>query len=186
MDKRELLLVIFPLLQGASFAAVCFLISNAAAAATTVILAALFLSFSLHITYHYHVHFKRRSALANRLIDLAITVLAGLPFHYYQMLHWNHHKYDNALGDFASTWKDVGGRPVARNLLPYALLWPFRRDLGLREQVAIASREGTSSPFSAGTSSPSASSSLVFTRPWRSAMCGSSWPISPWCTSAGR
>jgi fatty acid desaturase len=143
MDKRELLLLIFPLLQSASFAAGCLLIDEAPfGAALLVVVAAVCLSFSLHITYHYHVHFKRRSRTANRVIDLAITALTGLPFHYYQVLHWNHHAYDNTIGDFTSTWRQVDGRPVAKSLFSYAFLWPFRRDAPIRDQLTIASREG--------------------------------------------
>jgi fatty acid desaturase len=143
MDKREFLLVTFPLLQSASFAASCLLLDTSPVlAAVFLLVASLCLSFALHITYHYHVHFKRHSESVNRLIDFAITAFLGLPFHYYQLLHWNHHKHDNALGDFTSTWTQVAGRPVAKNLFSYALLWPLRRDVRIREQLRIASRDG--------------------------------------------
>jgi fatty acid desaturase len=147
MDRKELLLLIFPFLQLVTFAAaVQFLGTSYFAAGLLVLLAALLLSFSLHITYHYHVHFKRRSKVANRVYDLAITALLGVPFHYYQMLHWNHHKYDNAIGDFTSTWKLVDGVTVPKNFLRYALLWPFSGNVRSYRQVEIAAREGYLKP----------------------------------------
>lgn len=144
---KELLLLVFPLVQTAAFVAACMALrSSVALAFALMVLSALFLSFSLHITYHYHVHFKRRSRLANRALDLAITAVLGLPFHYYQMLHWNHHKYDNRIGDFTSTWKLVEGKPVAKRFLPYALLWPFSGNVRSREQLRIAAAEGYFKP----------------------------------------
>jgi fatty acid desaturase len=147
MDRNEPRLLIFPFLQVVIFAGACAVMpSSYVLAGLLVLLASLFMNFSLHITYHYHVHFKRKSKGANRVIDLAITSLLGVPFHYYQMLHWNHHKYDNALGDFTSTWKQVDGVPVPKNFLFYGLLWPLNGNVRGRRQFEIARREGYLKP----------------------------------------
>jgi fatty acid desaturase len=144
---RELSLLAFPLIQVTAFAGACAALDSSRwIAGLLIMVSALFLSFSLHITCHYHVHFKRRSKLANRAIDLAITAVLGIPFHYYQMLHWNHHKYDNALGDFTSTWKLVDGHPVPKRFLTYALLWPFSGNVRSRDQLRIAEAEGYFKP----------------------------------------
>jgi fatty acid desaturase len=145
---RELSLLAFPLIQAAAFAGACAALGGSPwLAGLFILISALFLSFSLHITYHYHVHFKRRSKTVNRGVDLAITALLGMPFHYYQMLHWNHHKYDNAIGDFTSTWKLVAGQPVPKRFLPYALFWPFSGNVRSRDQLRIAEAEGYFKPW---------------------------------------
>lgn len=104
--------------------------------------ASVFLNFSLHISYHYHVHFKSRYKMANFLIEIAASLLMGIPFHYYQMSHLNHHKYDNKLGDFTSTWKQENGNPIAKSFFIYCFLWPLAGEIRLKKQIELAKSEG--------------------------------------------
>ena len=86
--------------------------------------AALALSFTLHITVHEEVHqrfFGRWSEPAHALMGL----LVGMPFEGYRHHHFNHHRFDNALGDYSSTWRSGPDGPVPAALLPYALAWPL-------------------------------------------------------------
>ena len=91
----------------------------------TIVLAAFCLNFSLHITYHYQVHFKLKIGIFDHAIEIFYSLLMGIPFQYYQMSHWNHHKYNNNLEDFTTTWKlrDKQLRPI--NILHYSLFWPL-------------------------------------------------------------
>ena len=55
---------------------------------------------------------------------LLLTPLLGVAFHGYRISHWNHHRYNNGLEDFTSTWKDEHGLPMPRNLFFYSVSWP--------------------------------------------------------------
>lgn len=89
----------------------------------SLILTALFLNFSLHITFHYQVHFKHKVSRVNTVIELLSSLLMGIPFKNYQMGHLSHHKYNNNLGDFTSTWKGKPQHPKAKNPILYSFFW---------------------------------------------------------------
>lgn len=99
------------------------LIGNFMMAGLSIGLASLFLSFSLHITYHYHVHHKPKSKTLDTLINHVISLLLGLPFQFYQIQHFVHHKYDNSLEDFTTTYKLENGRRIGKSVWKYSLLW---------------------------------------------------------------
>lgn len=88
-----------------------------------ILLAGLFLNFSLHITVHHFVHFRFQFTLINVTIELLYSITLGLPYTFYKMQHFNHHRYNNQLGDFTSTWTESNGKLVPKNLLKYILFW---------------------------------------------------------------
>lgn len=53
-----------------------------------------------------------------------LTPLLGVAFHGYRISHWNHHRYNNGLEDFTSTWKEENGDPTPKNLFVYCVSWP--------------------------------------------------------------
>ncbi len=99
-----------------------------------VIVSALALSFSLHITYHYHVHFKTKTKALDRFIDFLYSILTGLPFHFYYLLHINHHVYNNEIGDFTSTITRNDGNIQNKNIFTYGLFW-FKASRKPREMM---------------------------------------------------
>ena len=141
MRRQHIHMAIFPALEASLFGvAVLQIPQHPLFAIGLGLLTAAALNFTLHITVHYHVHFKSRFSIVNELAQMGFSILIGLPFHYYQMLHINHHVYDNRPGDFTSTWKALGDRIVQRNAVAYSLLWPFRGRA--RHQVRAALAEG--------------------------------------------
>lgn len=94
-----------------------------------IVLAAIMLSFSLHITYHYHVHHKPENKALDRFIDYMITGLLGISFQNYQIQHFMHHKYDNKKGDITSTFVFEGETKKPIPLYSYTFFW----FLGLRK-----------------------------------------------------
>ena len=83
----------------------------------------LFMNFSLHITIHHFVHFKYRNRFKNLLFEGLYTLNLGLPFNFYQMQHFNHHRYDNRIGDFTSTWILKQDKIVPKGLFRYVFMW---------------------------------------------------------------
>ena len=127
MNKKHLLLFIFPVLQAVFFALALFLMPNQLILSIAFLfIATLFLNFSLHISIHYHVHFKYKSNFLNLIIDNLYSVLLVLPFHFYKMQHFNHHRYNNLLNDFTSTWKKNDSGPARRSFISYSFFWVFR------------------------------------------------------------
>jgi beta-carotene hydroxylase len=121
----RLMLHIFPLLQVAAFGiAVLLIFAGYHVAALFMVMAGgLLLNFSLHITVHHFVHFSFKKKWINRLFSFYYTLLLGLPFHFYKMQHYNHHRYDNRIGDLTSTWKMAGGKIVPKNFFGYCFFW---------------------------------------------------------------
>ena len=105
-----------------------------------VILAGLAMSFSLHITYHYHVHFRRKSKMYDRLIDFIYSILLGLPFNFYYLLHTNHHVYDNEIDDFTTTITRENGKIKGKNIFGYAFFW-FRSNREPLEMMQLGVKE---------------------------------------------
>lgn len=142
MNKKHILLFIFPVLQAGFFALALFLISNQLILSIGFLfIAALFLNFSLHISIHYHVHFNYKSVFLNFILDCMYSALLVLPFHFYKMQHFNHHRYNNLLHDFTSTWKINEGGPVRRSFIAYSFFWIFRGG-SFKETKNLALKDG--------------------------------------------
>lgn len=123
--KNKLNLLFYPFFQVTLFYLAAFYIleEKLMFASFFIFLASLFLSFSLHISYHYHVHHKPKSKTIDALINYSISLFLGLPFQFYQLQHFVHHRYDNGLKDFTSTYKLEHGKQVAKSVWKYSLLW---------------------------------------------------------------
>lgn len=128
MNKKHILLFIFPTLQVIFFVlALSFIQTELILSLIFLFLSTIFLNFSLHISVHYHVHFKYKNNLLNFIIDCLYSVLLVLPFHFYMMQHFNHHRYNNLINDFTSTWKKEGTEIKSRKFIVYSFFWIFRR-----------------------------------------------------------
>ena len=137
---------LFPALQISAFVAFCIGINQNIWPIVFLPISAFFLNFSLHITYHYTVHFPLKKNGFQMLMGVAKSVLIGMPFHYYSMYHWNHHRQDNNLDDFTSTWENVNGEVVSKNVFFYAFFWPFSSSISLPNQIKQGVREGYCNP----------------------------------------
>lgn len=84
-------------------------------------LAALTLCFALHVSYHEWVH---QGHPGGALGELAISALMGLPLDGYRWHHLNHHRHENALEDYSTTWQPGPSGPVPQAWWSYALGWP--------------------------------------------------------------
>ena len=89
------------------------------------LLAALFLSLSVHICFHEFLHlcFRRQPPW---FISYGFTLLAGMPFDGFRLHHINHHQYNNGPLDFSTTWKIKGNSEKRKNILLYAITWPIQ------------------------------------------------------------
>ena len=115
---------IFPLILFASFVAAIVLLNiNWIGSIAFLLIAALFMNFSLHITVHHFVHFKFQEKWINVFFELFYTIILGLPFSFYKMQHFNHHRYNNLIGDFTSTWKRKDKEIVPRKFFGYCFFW---------------------------------------------------------------
>lgn len=139
---RKIHLWIFPLLE-CLFIALSLVIveSNMWLALLGILLSALLLNFSLHISFHHQVHFKNSNTILNSLVELIFSLLMGIPFKNYQMGHLSHHKYNNNLKDFTSTWKGKPDHPIAQGIWSYSFLW-FLKAKEMKGNRAMAIAEG--------------------------------------------
>ena len=120
----RMLLHIFPLIQMISFISGLLLLdSHVYLAIILFFFAALFLNFSLHITIHHFVHFRYKSNLLNLLTESVYSIFLALPFSFYRIQHFNHHRYDNRIGDITSTWEKKNEKIVARSFFNYSFFW---------------------------------------------------------------
>lgn len=111
-----------------------------------LLLAAVALCLSLHLSYHEAAHRSGRWPTWRRVLTgFLLTPLMGLSFHGYRLSHWNHHRYNNGLADFTTTWKDRNGEPQPQNVLIYCLSWP-KVFLNARLQSRVAAADGDASP----------------------------------------
>jgi len=119
-------LYLLPAAQVASFAGAVVLYPEAPAIAIGLLLiAALALCLSLHMSYHEVAHRSSGWPAWRRILTgLLLTPLLGMSFHGYRVSHWNHHRYNNGLRDFTTTWTMRDGNPRPKNLLWYCLSWP--------------------------------------------------------------
>jgi fatty acid desaturase len=120
LDRRPLVL---PLLQVAVFVASCWIAPSQPWVAGALFLAsAVLLCLSVHVGIHEAVHHPElaRFPLAGPVLSLAM----GLPFQGYRWHHLNHHRWNNELPDYSSTWRGTAAGPRPWPLLPYVLGWP--------------------------------------------------------------
>jgi fatty acid desaturase len=117
---------IFPLIQLILFVvAVIFFFVNPFLSMICLIGSALFLNFSLHITIHHFVHFKLKNEMINSILGFIYSLMLGLPFNFYRIQHFNHHRYNNLIGDSTSTWKKKNDQIYPKNFFIYSFLWMF-------------------------------------------------------------
>ena len=109
-----------------------------------ILISALFLSFSLHVTVHHFVHFKPKNKRLARLGELFFTTILGLPYHLYEFQHYNHHRYHNQLEDFTTTWQLKNGKTRPKSFFKYSFLW-FLSAKG-KENIQTALKDGDTSP----------------------------------------
>lgn len=122
--KYKINLLVYPFLQAFFLIlSLYFVKTNMMYAGVSIILAALFMSFSLHITYHHHVHHKPKAKGLNYGLDYIISMLLGMPFHFYKLQHLNHHKHNNEIGDMTSTYQKSGNEVKAKPFFSYVLFW---------------------------------------------------------------
>ncbi len=134
-------LLLYPALQVSCFVlAAYFVKTNLLYTGLFIFLAAFFMSFSLHISYHHHVHFKPQSKTLNRLVDFLISLVLGLPFHFYKLQHLNHHKYNNEVEDMTSTYIIKDDKTVAKAFIPYVFFW-FLNIGGFKKQKEKAIKD---------------------------------------------
>lgn len=120
----KLKLHIFPLLQILCFfLAIYFYRDHLGLAILSLFLSALFLNFSLHITIHHFVHFPFKNKSITTFFEWFYTLTMCLPYNFYRMQHFNHHRYDNLIGDFTTTWKEQNNKIIPRNVIGYSFFW---------------------------------------------------------------
>ena len=142
MIRSLIFMVLFPVLEVILFVKGYLLLSeNLFQAIVLVVISGLAMCFSLHISYHAHVHFRVKNKLVNRIIDFLYSLLTGLPFHFYYLLHTNHHVYDNEVGDFTTTIKREKNKIIAKNILLYSMFW-FRGSRRPRQMMKLGIKEG--------------------------------------------
>lgn len=142
MIRSIIFMALFPLLEMSLFIKGYFVIDESPVLALVfVFLAGVAMCFSLHITYHAHVHFKTKSKFINRIIDFLYSILTGLPFHFYYLLHTNHHVYDNEVEDYTTTIKRENGKIVAKNILLYTIFW-FKGSRRPMQMMKLGINEG--------------------------------------------
>ena len=95
-----------------------------------IIIASLFLSFSIHVFFHECVHSRDNFPFAINIIN---TLLLGLPFDGYRIHHFNHHTYANGSKDFSSTWMMKKGNKTAYSPMQYMFGWLHQLSLATYE-----------------------------------------------------
>ena len=131
-------LAVYPLLELLFFIA-ANLADNLFLSFFLILLAGVFLSFSIHVFFHECVHARAEYPLAVNIIH---TLFLGLPFDGYRVHHYNHHTYSNSAHDFSTTWQQKNGKKTAFKPCQYAFGWlrqlsraiheaePFSQSLG--------------------------------------------------------
>lgn len=99
---------------------------NLAVSLLLLLTASMAMNLTLHIFLHECVHYKRQYS---RFTNCLLSLLTGLPFSGYRLHHYNHHKYNNRLKDYSTTWiKKIAlseaGRLEPRGVLSYSIGWP--------------------------------------------------------------
>jgi fatty acid desaturase len=138
---RHLHLAAFPLIEAVAFIFfIRFFDTNLPASLFFLFLSGLCLNFSVHVTFHEIVHSTgAKNSPLMHLVNVLATILLGIPFDGYRWHHYNHHRHDNGLDDYSSTWKLTSEGPRPRNWFVYVVSWPVqilrgRSDLLIREK----------------------------------------------------
>jgi len=129
-----LCLTVFPLLEAGSFAlAVALWDQSVLAASLCLILAALGLNYSIHISFHEMMHQRIfKSRVLDGILRLINSLWMGVPFDGYCLHHENHHRYNNSIEDYSTTWREGPDGPVPQHWLLYSLSWPVHVARALR------------------------------------------------------
>lgn len=148
--KYLLQLLAFPMLEvlGILFAFISWESGEIFLTFLLVFIAALAMNFSLHISYHYKVHHPSKKFLTEVILGLFISLLLGMPYRYYQFTHWNHHKHNNSIDDFSSTWNLNHGEYLKRNFWIYSIFWWYSPKYSLIKQIEIGTQDGYFTPQS--------------------------------------
>ena len=113
-------LMIFPALEGLFFI-LSITSTHLISMFVSLLFAALFLSYSIHVFFHECVHV--RTAYPT-LFNMLGSVFLGLPFDGYRVHHYNHHSHGNSLDDFSTTWLREDDQIKGFSPCRYALGWP--------------------------------------------------------------
>jgi len=122
MRERDVLLYIFPLLQ-LSFFALAFW-SPLGQGPVFLFLSGFCLCFSIHISFHELIH-RTHQRQADSWTFYFATLIIGLPLDGYRLHHLNHHRFENKLGDYSSTWRMTSQGPSKYAVWFYCLAWPY-------------------------------------------------------------
>jgi predicted RND superfamily exporter protein/fatty acid desaturase len=134
-------LLVFPVLQLMAMLGLWMLPLAGFAQLALVCLAAFLLNWNLHVSVHHLVHHPPKHKGIRNLCYLFASLLLGLPFHYYQLIHRNHHFFNNEPGDFTSTWKLQDDKLKQRPFWSYVLFW-WVPTVPLRKQIETAKAAG--------------------------------------------
>ena len=122
-------LSIFPLLE-LLFFILAYVASAPLFSFLLILVAAVLLSFSIHIFFHECVHVRDEFPLP---FNVLATLFLGLPFDGYRVHHFNHHTYINDLKDFSSTWFEENGKKKGFTPCRYAFGWLRQLSRAIRE-----------------------------------------------------
>lgn len=131
---------IVPFLEGLFFV-LAAAASNLLVSLMCLLVAGLFLSYSIHIFFHECVHVRSRFPGWFNSIS---SIFLGLPFDGYRVHHYNHHTYDNHLEDFSTTWRknDDETPAVGFTVASYTLGWPRQLIRAVKEPNPFANEFG--------------------------------------------
>jgi len=119
--RLRVLVMIFPLLEAAAFLLACAAGVSLAGGAL-FLLASVLLCYTVHVSIHEAVH---QPALARfPLSGPLLSVVMGLPLQGYRWHHLNHHRWNNELPDYSTTWRSTAAGPRPWPLWRYVLGWP--------------------------------------------------------------
>lgn len=132
-------LAVFPLLE-VSFFIASLLVGNIFLSIALVLVAGVFLSFSIHVFFHECVHAKPAYSTPVNIIN---SLILGLPFDGYRVHHFNHHCYENSLKDFSTTWFLNNGIKTGFSYLRYSLGWVRQLQTAINEPEPFDEKFGS-------------------------------------------
>ena len=112
-------LAVFPLLEVLSFIGALY-VDSFFLSIILVLVAGVFLSFSIHVFFHECVHAK---SVYSTPVNIINSLILGLPFDGYRVHHFNHHCHENSLKDFSTTWFLQNDNKTGFSCLSYSLGW---------------------------------------------------------------
>jgi predicted RND superfamily exporter protein/fatty acid desaturase len=143
--KFTMHLLVFPALQLLVMLGLMIWPLSTIGSIALVFLAAFLLNWNLHVSVHHLVHHPPKNLVIRYLCYLISSLMLGLPFHYYQLIHRNHHAHNNEQGDFTSTWSIQNGQLVPRPFWTYVLFW-WLPQVSIGTQLKAARSAGWLSP----------------------------------------